>query len=673
MRQTEKMRWNVDLKSIEDTTYDKWCGDYQGAQAQMRQRTHHHELYGLIAKNKSIHELSPRRGSGQYFSEGSAQYILRKSLANTIQRVPDGELTTQYDKASVEHIITEYIFSNKVLWSEFEGLDMLSNITNTFKMSFIYAFAPVRTGFEKDIDGDVRISYNIENWADVFVNQDCRDIRRPQIVWHRSYMSQADVEALLDDDGEVHDPTYEADTIKYVIDHKMFGAKQWESEVLADKLKGSTSLDSLELLTRYDRGADRFITYVPGIRAKFRTVKNEDPRKGIPWNFFVLESDPDFPLGVSQIEFLLADQQFQDLFQTSAFKNLLLAMEPPIMVAGWETNPSSYRFEPRKIWNLGNNPNQAKVEPVKIDNNVLSSYLVTREGIAAGMLRQLNVLDGTIAKDAGVPGFSATPQGVEAQSRAKEISINQYQKRIEHFIAEWANQALRMYLNAMGGKQKLVVDEETRRRLFDIERMDLIDGDRIEIDFDELSTEMLEFKVRAGSLTERKEDQERMALQEMMQPIVQNLSGWSEENRAVVENQVLLPAVKRLLELSNTDISQTLAGSLGKHMADLEIAAIQAEMAGQQQQLDQQQQQLSALTEAMPPESQAQLAQGQMPVAQDEGVPAPADPVAGLGMGGTSPSSPPMPGRFSDITQELAVPEKPAGQQMVTPSDLLAI
>lgn len=666
MAQSEKMKWNIDAKAIEDKDFLKWKGDYDGALAQMRTRTHHYELYGLIAKNKSIHEwVSGRAGSGKYFSEGSSQYILRKSLANTIQRVPDGELDTQYDKASWQHIACEYIFNNKVLWSEFEGIDMLSNITGTFKTAFTYGFCPVRTGFEKDFDQDVRISYNIENWADIATNQDCKDIRRPQVLWHRSYMSQADVKALLNDDGNVKDSTYKEDTIKYVIDNKLFGAKQWESNSLGDKLKGSLANDSLELLTKYERGAKEFITYVPSLKAEFRRVKNEDPRKGIPWNFFVLEPDHEFPLGLSQIEFLLADQQFQDLFQTSAFKNLLLAMEPPIMVAGWETNPASYRFEPRKIWNLGNNPNSAKVEPVKIDNNVLASFLQTREGVAAGMLRQLNVLDGTVAKDSAVPGFSATPQGVDAQMRAKEISINQYQKRMEYFVSEWANQALRMYINSMGGVHKLTVDEPTRRRLFDIDKLDLVDGDKFEIDFDELSTDLLEFKVRTGSLTELKEDQERKNLMETVQPFVQNLNGWSEANKAVIENEVLLPAAMRMLELSNTDIGQKLSGSLGQQMAKLAMQEMQGQIDGQQAQINGQQQQLEGIQGALPPEVQAQLAQENMPVPIGEEGPAFASPVNGPGMGGTSPSPPPMP--------DLPLEEESAGQQVIRPADLLGL
>jgi hypothetical protein len=223
------MKWNIDVEAIKDPDYAKWLGDYEGAQMQMKLRTQRYELYGLIAKNRSIHDLTGRGSGGKYFSEGSAQYILRKSLANTIQRMPDGEIETQYDKASVEHIQTEYIFNNKVMWSEFEGLDMLSNLTSTFKTSFIYGFAPIRTGFEKDLDNDARISYTIENWADIFINQDCKDIRRPQTVWHRSYMSKAEVEALLNEDGSTKDSTYKADTIKYVIDHDSFTGKLIEA------------------------------------------------------------------------------------------------------------------------------------------------------------------------------------------------------------------------------------------------------------------------------------------------------------------------------------------------------------------------------------------------------------------------------------------------------------
>ena len=601
-------RWNIDKDKLASKDITKMHARYNAAQTQMKQRTAHHELYGLLAKNKSIHEWSVKRGRTKYFSEGSTQYILRKVLANTIQRVPDGELTTQYDTASKEHIFLQYIFDNKVMVSEIDGIDMMSNLTKAFKMSFIYAFAPVRTGFERDYDDDARIKFSLEQWSDVFINPDCTDICRPTVVYHRQYMSKDDVLALLDDDGNIVDRTYNEDVVRCIIDDDMFTSRQYESEAMADKLKGSTSMQSLMLVTEYRRGADEFVTFVPALNAEFRRVPNYDPRKGIPWNFLVLEPDMDFPIGVSQVEFLLADQQFNDLFQTSAYKNLLLAMEPPIMVAGWETNPSSYRFEPRKIWNLGNNPNQVKVEPVKIDNAVLSNWTATREAVAAAMVRNLNVADGTVAKDAGV-GYSKTAPGVEQQNMEKTVNINQYQKRVEVFMQEWAVQALRMYVNSMHGEHRLTVDEETRRRLYDVGAEDCIDGDKVIIDFDELSADMLEFKVRTGSLIQKKEEQELERLTAMVQPFVQNLNGWSDENRQVIENEVLLPVAMRMLELSDTDISHSLAESLQTQIAKNMMAGMQAQIDGQQAQMDSMQAQIDATQQALPPESQEQLAQ----------------------------------------------------------------
>ena len=651
-------RWNIDKDSLKSADAAGMRRRYDAAKAQMTLRTHHHELYGLLAKNKSIHEWVITNGRGQkYFSEGSTQYILRKVLSDTIQRVPDGELTTQYDKASREHVWLQYIFDNKVMSSEYEGIDMMANLMKTFKMSFIYAFAPVRTGFERDLDGDVRIKYSLEQWSDVFVNPDCTDICRPEAVYFRQYLSRDEVEGLLDEDGNIKDPTYDEQTVRYVIDEQMFSAKQAESERLADKMKSATSIQSLTLITEYKRGADEFVTFVPGIDAVFRRVPNYDPRKGIPWNFLVLEPDADFPIGVSQVEFLLADQQFNDLFQTSAYKNLLLAMEPPIMVSGWETNPSSYKYEPRKIWNLGNNPN-SKVEPVKIDNAVLSGWSTTREAIAASMLRNLNVMDGTIASDAGV-SFSKTAPGVEEQSKSKTISINNYQKRVELFFSQWAVQALRMYVNAMGGTHDLTVDEATRRRLADIGEESCIDGNKISVDFSSLSADMLEFKVRAGSLVQRKEDQELEKLAQMVQPFVQNLNGWSDENRRVIENDILLPVAMRMVELSDTDIANTLSDSLATQIAKNMMADMQAQIDGQQMQIDQQGAQMLQLQQALPQESQEQLAQE--PFAGSPVPPMEAAPAGAPDMEGATSPSLPLP------------PEEEPGQQVDSYEDLLVL
>lgn len=641
MKDTRKLKWpDIDIESLKDPECPRYHSDYMLAKTQMEARTHHHELYGFVAKNKSIHNWNIKNGQSQTFSEGSTQYIIRKTLADTIQRMLDGELKSQYDKASKEYCDLEYIFHNKVMWSEYRGVDMMSNLTDSYKEAFIYCFQAVRTSFEIDADNDPRIQFNKEHWSDIFIEPDCEDIRKCKVLWHRQYMSRTAVQQLLDENDECIDSTYVTDTVRYLLDHDLFGAKQYQSEKLADQLKGASSRDSVELITRYANGDDEFVTYVKGHDIVLRRTPNYDPRKEIPWNFLVLETDNDFPLGVSQVEFLLADQQFNDLHQTSAYKNLLLAMEPPVMVGGWDTNPKSYVFEPRKIWQLGNNPNNTKIEPVKIDNAILSNWAGNRESVSAAMLRNLNVMGGEIAKDAGA-SFSKTAPGVEAQQKEKTININQYQKRVEVFMGAWANQALCMYINCMKGKHWLTVDEDTRRKYFDRGFEDYIDGNKVLIDFDELSTDLLQFQVREGSLIKLSEDEEREKILDMIQPLTQNINGMSEENKAVIENEILLPAYRRYIELSDIDISQSLGRNLEEHEASLQLAKMQGDLDMLMQGQQQQGQQMQAMQQAMPLEQQAQIPEIPPTMLSQEPPLLGEQPVEPGGM--ASPSSLPLP------------------------------
>jgi hypothetical protein len=128
---------------------------------------------------------------------------------------------------------------------------------------------------------------------------------------------------------------------------------------------------------------------------------------------------------------------------------------------------------------------------------------------------------------------------------------------------------------------------------------------------------MLEFKVRAGSLVQKKEEQELDRLNTMVQPFIQNLNGWSDENRRVIENDVLLPVAMRMLELSDTDISNSLAESLSTQIAKNMMAGMQSQIDNQQLQLNGMQEQLDATQQAMA-QPQDQLAQE-----PEEGMPAP--------------------------------------------------
>ena len=600
---------------------------YNRSKAQMNVRTNMFKLFTRLAHNQSLYT----KGANDVYSEGTTQALKRKIRAQTLQRVPDGEITTQFDKNSIEQVETEFIFDNKVLTSEYDGKDMLKNLWRAFNTAYDYGFACVRTGFEKDLHGDVRISWKEVRWNDIYPAPDADFIEEAEWYVVREYISQSDIKALIDWDTEtVKDKTYQEDVVKFLCDWNPKDGEEYNSIPMSDDMKGITKIESIEIRTLYRKGDDEFVTWVPGCQAVLRIVKNEDPRRGVPIHFLILEPDPEFPLGCSSVMWTIAQQQFADAFQTSAYQTLLLATKPPIMATGNLMN-AKIKMEPAAFWDLGNNPNN-KIEKFPVETTTITQYGSILENIGSNMMKNLNITDQTIASDANVARYSGTAPGVREQSRDKTITINQYAKRVETFFAEWANHALRSYLNSMGGKVKMTVDEPTRRRIWDIEMTrdgsnqqrgekpgeSIIDGDKITIDFDKLSVDMLSFKVRAGSLIETREEEERRNIQEMLVPVSQMMGNVSEENRAVFEKNIM-QMMSRLFELSNIDVSAQTAKRIDDTLLLEAQKATMEQVMLQQQQIQQLAQQQAAMQQSATQQPQ-QGDQGLTPPLQ-QGVP----------------------------------------------------
>lgn len=589
-------KWNVDPKQIKNNPLacmleKKW----RDARTTMRQRTAGYPLLTRIAHNQSIYTQDKRK----MFSEGSTQAMKRKFRAQTIQRVPDGKIQTQYDKNSIEQVELEFLFRKKVLRSEFDGRDMMKQLWRTFNEAYDYGFACVRTGFEKDMDGDPRVSYKLIQWNDVYPAPDCQFIEEAPWYIIREWISKSDLKEIIDcETGKLKDPTYDELTVKYIIENGVKDGVEPDSQPMADRSKFTTPIESIEVRTFYARGMDEFVTYVPSLNAVLRTVKNYDPRKDIPLHFLTLEPDPEFPLGAPMIMFTMGQQQFADAFQSVAYDTLLLAANPPLMGFG-NLTPSKIKMRPRAFWPMGTNQNN-KIEPFKVETTTLTQYGKILENVSGNMQKNLNITDATVASDANVSNYSGTAPGVKQQQQDKTIAVNQLQKRVEMFFSEWANHALRSYVGSMSGEHELTMDEEARRRIWDIEmaragedekngkkpKPSIIHGNKVKVDFSSLSTDMLLFEVRSGSLIESEREEELKNLQQLIVPVSQMMNAVSDEHKPAFE-QNIMQMLSRILELSNIDISAQTSQRIDTQLLSRAVQAVMENQLDQQNQIDQ--------------------------------------------------------------------------------------
>lgn len=626
-------KWpEIKAEDIRDNEAEKRFSDlHSRAEHEMKSRTKGFPILTKIAHMQNLYE-----SRGDVYSEGSTQAIKRKIRAQTIQRVPDGEIVTQYDKNSIEQVEIDYIFKNKIMTSEYAGKDMLKSIIKMFDAAYDYGFSCVRTGFEKDIDDDVRVSQTMIQWNDVWPDPDCKFIEEADWYLVREWVSRSSLEAVLDEDGNVTDPSYNQDVIRFIVKGQLTDGVDRNSLPMADRDKSKGPVESVEVWTYYRRGADEFETYVPDCQAILRTVKNYDPRKDVPLHFLIIEPNPEYPLGFSQIIPTLAQQQFADAFQTTAYQTLLLAAQPPLMAYG-NLTLSKYKMKPRAIWPMGTNPNN-KIEPFRVETGPINQYGSILQNVSSNMMKNLNVSDGTIASDAHVMGYSNTPQGVNMQAADKTITMNTYQKQIETFFSEWANHAIRSYLSSMGGIQPITVDEETRRKIADIETVlmkedetyqSIIVNDKIFVDFDKLSSDLLEFKVRAGSLIQSRREEEIETINSMLVPVSQMIPAVSDENKKLFEENILR-MVARLFELSDIDIAVQASDPINESLAMNALKATMEQVMAQQQQIDGMQQMMMqggapmqpGMEGAMPPEAGgASSVAGGAPMPPEQGIP----------------------------------------------------
>lgn len=620
----------AELDTIEDELAVKLDKKWDEGLSKHQQRTAGFRFFSRVAHNMSLFEMK----KNDSYSEGSTQTIKRKIRAQTIQRTPDGEIVTPYDKNTIEQTTIDYLFKHKVLSSEYDGHDMMKNLWKTFNAAYDYGFGCVVTGFEEDLDGDPRITYDIIQYNDVIPSPDCKSIEEAEWYIIRQWIPHSKLKLIYDCESQtVTDPTYDAKTVRYILENEATDGIEFNSIPLADAKKGATPIRSIEVRTYYCRGAEEFITYVPGIKAILRKVKNYDPRKDVPVHFMILEPDPEFPYGCSSVMWTIAQQQYADAFQSTAYQTLLLALKPPLQVFGNITNPK-IKMKPGAIWPMGTNPNN-RIEPYRVETTTVTQYGSILENISARMMQSLNITDATVASDANVPRYSATPQGVEQQRLDKTITVNQFQKRVEVFFSEWANHALRSYINSMSGEQMITVDAKTRKRIEEIEKAmadetklqmqqvmpnvplpdieidSIIDGNKIKVDFDKLKEDSIfEFEVRTGSLIENERETERANIQEMLIPVSQMIGNISEGNRDAFE-QVIMKLVMRLCELSEIDISAGVAATINNKLIMGALQSTMDAVMGQQQQIGQMQQMMGMV----PPEAMGQAPQdmGQIP------------------------------------------------------------
>ena len=485
-------------------------------------------------------------------SSGETAGLVRRIARNLVQNTPNVEVISRFDDDSEKGIFARFILGTKVIGSDQYSNDMQQNLFASTKTALTVGFSCVVPSLQMDAARGWYIKYDRIHYRDVFPEPGVLDVRDAPVVYVRRYLTQGEVKQLIMENA----PGWDISALKRMLKANPPN-REHQSVAHQDKKHGHTVPRGYEVITRYTNDGKPFLTFDSREKLLLRIEKNKHPLKQHPVFFLVLEKDDQQPLGKSQVELLVGRQDFQDLMLNGAMKLWYRNINPSII--GYGTVNAIPNLSPGKYTQISN-PN-AKVEAFEVNTATLQQYGVISEGNLGSMVNMLGSADQQMATQAG-NGFSATPQGVEAQTAMVDITTNNYQKAIEAFFSKYCSYALTIFFQELKAVKQVELTADARDRLLgagmDISRIS--EENTYDIDFKDMACE---YWVRTvpGSLVEMEDEKQLRILNQLFIPLSQALPALvqSQDQEAVGRAvKAMAFIVGRQIELSGTSSAHDL-------------------------------------------------------------------------------------------------------------------
>jgi hypothetical protein len=447
-----------------------------------------------LARNKP-HGSIPREYPKT--TDGTTASIIRKTPHRIIQQLPTGRVVGAEDDWL--NVVAAFIYKHKIIPGANEGYGLLQKCWNVVEKFLTFGFCPTYTPFVEHhgyFCTDLRLPY----WADVFVQPGKLSDADSNYMFLRSWWQTKDIEALIDSQRALKPAarTWDLANLEQIKD--LTATKDNKAQTPAERDKNINAKGGVELITGFQRGVGaKFFTFHVNSGLIVRTKANKDPRGELPICFAYGDIDGSNPFGRSIIELVGPLQNLMDAEMQMYQYNRALMLNPPLIKLG-NFSKNKIKFAPNTIIDVGADPN-AKVEPLAIDSTAIQNWPNNYGLMKSQMINLLASPDTSISADVGNPGFSKTPQGVQASQANLSVDDNYVRKQFEAWFERWSETAINLYFAEREGIEELQLDDDTVEQLMSLEGFDprMISADnKIRINYSS-ATPKLHFRVDASS------------------------------------------------------------------------------------------------------------------------------------------------------------------------------
>ena len=490
-------------------------------------------------------------------SSGEVAGLIRRMARNLVQNTPNVEVKSIFSERSPQGILAKHVLLSAIIGTDLNSNEMQQNLFASTKTGLTIGFDCVTPCLLQEATGEWRMEYDTIHYGDVFPEPGAKDVQKATEVFVRRYMTKGELKAIVRDQVSGWDHA----AVKTLLQRQPQPPARDPRSNPRQEANKRVLAEGYEVVTWYSSSGAPFLTFSPSTQLLLRIERNLHPKRKHPVFFLVMEKDALQPYGKSQVELVLGRQEFQDLMHNGAMKLWYRNINPSII--GYGTVNAVPNLSPGKYTSISN-PN-ARLEPFEVSTQTLLQYQSISQGNLGSMVNTVGSADQQMAVQAG-NGFSATPQGVEAQQAMVDITTNNYQKAIESFFSKYCSYALTAFFQELKGAGKFIATAETRQKLLDAgypeEEIDTDTGE-LTIDFKDMA---VEYYVRCvpGSLVEMEDQKQLRLLNQLFVPLSQAMPALA----AAQDQEALAHATKAMQFIIEQQIELS-GSSKAKEIADI--------------------------------------------------------------------------------------------------------
>lgn len=434
---------------------------------------------------------------------------------DSLQQLPVLSVVINGTKNSVPALLTTYLLKHTAFNEQTFGKGLLSTLQIGAEQALSHGYAPfmVATG---SMFNNFGTTLKLLHYMDTAPEPGIQDHNETGYDYVVANLTPSRVRKILKAAQANPNTTWNVAALQEVLNSapQPTTYSMYESGVKQNQ-PGENSGPTYQFVTRYETGPDAtIITFCPQLTDTPLRVMDSKSKWGYP-RVIYLVIDPAglTPFGTSRVRLASPNVNLMNIYYGNIASMLLLNSKPPIFQRGRFSTPVV--LKQGSIWKAQDA--NASAELKNMDNGALEQF----PAMAGFMVGQIQTMMG---RQPLPTSLGKTGPGVDAQQQQMSTSANQVTKILENFLRQYGLVALDTLLSEQMGVEEIIVDDDTKNAINELQAGTIGDNNKIEVDWERLYQSIEEWSIDIEiSLSQNQiNDKKRADLQDMLVVLAQN-------------------------------------------------------------------------------------------------------------------------------------------------------